>query len=121
MKKEFILILVLVIITVAFIFNPKNTEENIWNNRIDAALEPVDCPPVEEIEYPDSYYKGPLIDTHYHLPNIRESIMDGGPEPILGEDIYQFVFWKFFKIEALHPKYHIFRYADVAPVKVEDS
>jgi len=87
MKKEFILIIVLVIITVAFIFNPQNTEEKVWEKRINAALETVDCPPVEEIEYPDSYYKGPLIDTHYHLPNLRESLLDGGPEPILGEDI----------------------------------
>ena len=55
-------------------------EEKIWKQRIDAAMAPSPCPDIPNPEYPDSYYKGPLIDTHLHLPAIPDSVPEEGEE-----------------------------------------
>lgn len=83
MKKSLIfLILAFVIMAAMFIFNSQNIvvqpsqqddefqKEEVWNENIEAALEPVECPPVKETKYPDSYYQGPLIDTHFHFGSL---------------------------------------------------
>ena len=49
-------------------------EQAVWNKRIDAAMAPSYCPPVTKVTYPSSYYQGPLIDTHYHLPSLPVSL-----------------------------------------------
>lgn len=36
--------------------------------RVEASMEPFDCPPVETRVYPAGYYVGPLWDTHVHIP-----------------------------------------------------
>ena len=48
-------------------------EQAIWQKRIDAAMADSYCPPVTKVEYPSSYYQGPLIDSHYHLPSLPDS------------------------------------------------
>src|SRR3989338_8754306 len=51
-------------------------EEQVWRNRIEAAMAPSSCPEISKPKYPDSYYQGSLIDTHLHIP----SIPDWSPE-----------------------------------------
>ncbi|MEK6844602.1 MAG: hypothetical protein AABX83_04225 [Nanoarchaeota archaeon] len=58
------------------IYSEDAFEQDLWEKRIEAALEPTLCPEIAELEYPDDYYKGPLIDTHLHIP----IIFDGSPE-----------------------------------------
>ncbi len=48
-------------------------EQAVWKKRIDAAMEPSYCPPISKPVYPDTYYQGPLIDTHLHIPAIDDS------------------------------------------------
>lgn len=52
-----------------------------WNEIIDAAFAPYDCPPHEPRTYPPGYYSGPLFDAHIHIPSIPDdSRMFGRPE-----------------------------------------
>jgi len=59
-------------------------EQTVWDQRIEAALAPTNCPPVKEKQFPDSYYKGPLIDSHFHFgslpnwPNLQDSPKEAG-------------------------------------------
>ena len=48
-----------------------------WPKRIDAAFTPVECgaPPVNN--FPASYYQGPFIDTHLHLPQLPDHSVSG--------------------------------------------
>ncbi len=79
-------------------------EEKFWKERIDRALAPSFCPPIEKKEYPQGYYQGPLIDTHLHLPAIPDSLPEqgegdtfdpeeneegafGGPQALLGVNV----------------------------------
>ncbi len=76
-------------------------QEYFLTQRIEDAMEQVDCPPFEELEYPDSYYHGPLIDTHLHVPPIPDWPPEedrvipaerlkgrfGGPEAFLGWNV----------------------------------
>ena len=48
-------------------------EQAVWKKRIDATMAPSYCPPVTKVEFPSSYYQGPLIDSHYHLPSLSDS------------------------------------------------
>lgn len=85
---------------------PLTFEEKGWKQRIDKAMAPTLCPPIENQEYPENYYQGPLIDTHLHLPAIPDSMPEegedeeenynpeeneegafGGPQAILGENV----------------------------------
>ncbi|QQG39656.1 MAG: amidohydrolase family protein [Candidatus Aenigmatarchaeota archaeon] len=52
---------------------PLSYEETVWKERVDAALEPASCPALRKKTYPEGYYKGPLIDTHLHIPSIPTS------------------------------------------------
>ncbi len=73
--------------------------EPIWQDRLDAVLAPSSCPPVTKVEYPDSYYQGPLIDTHLHIPDLPDWPADeepsadelegrfGGPGAFLGRNV----------------------------------
>ena len=63
-------------------------EERVWNQRIEAALEPSTCTAAPTVEFPTSYYTGPLIDTHLHLPALPdwplgEDELIEGTEPLL--------------------------------------
>jgi|SRR3989344_1259164 len=78
-------------------------EQAVWKKRIDAAMAPSYCPPVEKQTYPENYYRGPLIDTHLHLPAIPDSMPEegeanynyedneegafGGPAALLGKNV----------------------------------
>ena len=53
---------------------PLTFKEQVWKQRIDAAMTSSYCPPVTKVEYPSSYYQGPLIDSHYHLPSLPDSL-----------------------------------------------
>jgi len=122
MKKSVrLLILAFAIVAAIFIFNFQNIffEDRIWEKRIEAAFEPVDCPPVNEIEYPDSYYKGPLIDTHYHFPNLPESELDDGAEPDLGKDIKISEIACIFKHEGTSKNFVFFSVWPELPIKVQ--
>ncbi len=70
----------------------------VWKKRIDAAMAPSYCPPVTKVEYPSSYYQGPLIDTHLHIPSIPDWSPEqdpsetpegrfGGPQALLGWNV----------------------------------
>ena len=73
----------------------------VWNKRIDNALAASDCPPISKIQYPSSYYQGPLIDTHLHIPAIPDWSPEdeeeaneetpegrfGGPQALLGWNV----------------------------------
>jgi len=115
------LVLAFVIIVVVFIFESQNIffGERVWEKRIEAALEPVECSPVEDAEYPDSYYKGPLIDTHYHLPNLPQSVLDDGLEPALGRDIKMGEIVCNFKHEGTSKNFALFPVWPELPVKVQ--
>lgn len=75
---------------------PKS-EGDIWQERVDNAFAPAVCPAVSKETYPDSYYKGPLTDTHFHIPAIpdwTENSPDddpearfGGPQALLGWNV----------------------------------
>lgn len=53
-----------------------SSEDKYWQRVFAKAFEPVDCPnPRDPNSLPDSYYKGPMIDTHVHI----ESLPDGDP------------------------------------------
>ena len=60
---------------------PLSFEEKAWKQRIDAAFAPFNCPELLPREYPGGYYTGPLIDTHFHIPNIP----DAPPEATMEE------------------------------------
>ncbi|MSR86310.1 hypothetical protein EXS74_02855, partial [Candidatus Woesearchaeota archaeon] len=70
-------------------------EEQVWEDRIDAALAPVHCLAVQGPTYGEDYYTGKLIDTHYHIANIPDSTPHEGEEeeeedseePLLGVNI----------------------------------
>ena len=73
-------------------------EEKVWQERVNAALESSPCPEIPKVEYPNSYYLGPLIDTHLHIPAIPdhspgeqiEEIQEGrfgGPKALLGWNV----------------------------------
>lgn len=76
-------------------------EDQVWRKRTEAALSSSECPEIPEQEFPDSYYKGPLIDTHLHIPAIPDwppeeenSPEDkdpegrfGGPQALLGWNV----------------------------------
>ncbi len=76
MKKPIhILILVaLVIIIIAgyLAYTWNNPNSGKWERRINAALEPSTCPEVKQVALPASYYQGPLIDTHLHIPPLDD-------------------------------------------------
>jgi hypothetical protein len=49
--------------------------------RIDAAFAPTSCEGASETNYPSSYYQGPLIDSHFHIPALDDDFGgDGGGE-----------------------------------------
>ncbi|MBI4399545.1 amidohydrolase family protein [Candidatus Micrarchaeota archaeon] len=72
-------------------------KEKVLRQHVEAAMEPSPCPVIEKQEYPDSYYKGPLTDTHLHIPAIpdfdpREDReippgRFGGPRALLGWNV----------------------------------
>ncbi len=76
-------------------------EEQVWRRRIEAAMAPVPCPDVPKPDYPASYYQGPLIDTHLHIPALPDWSPEedslptdqgpegrfGGPQALLGWNV----------------------------------
>ncbi len=80
---------------------PLTPEQKLWKKRIDNAMAPSFCPPIETQTYPNTYYQGPLIDTHLHIPAIPDwspeedtEMADeepegrfGGPQALLGWNV----------------------------------
>lgn len=76
-------------------------EEQVWQERIEKALALSPCPDIQEPEYPASYYQGPLLDAHLHIPaipdwspkedNFPEDDVPkgrfGGPQALLGWNV----------------------------------
>ena len=76
-------------------------EEQVWRRRIEAAMAPVPCPDAPKPDYPASYYQGPLIDTHLHIPALPDWSPEedslptgqgpegrfGGPQALLGWNV----------------------------------
>ncbi len=48
-------------------------EQQYWKDRVSEALGEDVCPPTAKINYPNSYYRGPLIDAHIHIPSIPDA------------------------------------------------
>lgn len=63
--------------------------EQVWQDRIDAAMAPSYCFPVEGLAFEGDSYEGKLIDTHYHIANIPDSEDEDEEhdKPLLGVDI----------------------------------
>jgi hypothetical protein len=58
-----------------------------WEKRVDEALETYDCEEIPQENLPDDSYKGPLIDTHLHIPPLPDGFGDGEDnEKSLGVD-----------------------------------
>ena len=57
----------------AFVMLGGCSQQGIWEQRVDAAFASSACPDVQEAKFDDSYYSGPLIDTHFHIPHIPDS------------------------------------------------
>ena len=51
-----------------------------WPKRIDAALTPSVCGDAPVTDFPSSYYQGPLIDSHLHIPQLPDGGLDGPDE-----------------------------------------
>ncbi len=75
--------------------NELSFEEKVWQQRIDAAVAPVNCPAATRRTYPQGYYAEKLIDTHFHIANIPDSTprefekgyQEESEHPRLGKDI----------------------------------
>ncbi len=52
--------------------------ELMWNQRVEEAFTQSDCPPAPEVELGDSDYKGPLIDTHFHMSHLWDAPLRAG-------------------------------------------
>jgi len=50
-----------------------------WPKRIDAAITPSACGVAPDTNFPSSYYQGPLIDSHLHIPQLSDNGL-GGPD-----------------------------------------
>ena len=48
-----------------------------WQKRIDAAFAPTVCESSYQNDYPSTYYSGPLIDTHLHIPHLPDDGFGG--------------------------------------------
>lgn len=75
MKKFIILALItlgIVVIAGFFFILTSNILSKEWDKRINAALEPYECPSAPKTTLPNSYYQGPLIDTHLHIPQLPD-------------------------------------------------
>ena len=66
----------------------------IYKQRINNALATSDCPKISGRTFGEVYYKGTLIDTHYHIPHLQEYSPpweeDGSGEnnqPLLGKSV----------------------------------
>lgn len=64
-----------------------------WKKRLDAAFAKRDCPASKAHRYGNLYYDGQLIDSHFHIPNIPDSMPGDEPddaermEPLLGVNL----------------------------------
>src|SRR3989338_9905657 len=65
--------------------------EAFWEQKVNAALEPIECPAVPERGFPEGSYSGPLTDTHLHIAAISDAgpgwVFDGSETPVLGENV----------------------------------
>ena len=50
--------------------------EKMWNQRVEEAFAPSRCPPATKTELGDSDYKGPLVDTHFHMSHLWDAPLD---------------------------------------------
>ena len=76
-------------------------EEQLWSDRIEKAMAATSCPDAAQPTFPDSYYLGPLVDTHLHIPSIPDWSAEedvemqgrvpegrfGGPQALLGWNV----------------------------------
>jgi len=87
---RWLLLLVLIFLAACTTVEEPVFEQGVWEKRIDAALELVECPLVKKVEYPLSYYQGQLIDTHFHFgslpswPDFKDSPEEAGESPDYG-------------------------------------
>jgi predicted TIM-barrel fold metal-dependent hydrolase len=51
----------------------KPFEEQVWDQRIDAAMAPSECPDEYSADLPIGSYTGPLTDAHFHIPHLPDS------------------------------------------------
>ena len=81
MKKIIFAILIVVVVgvTTAMTLFRTQLDDQVRkkvSKRVEAALEPVDCPPIQRT-FPDSAYQGPLIDTHIHIAPVPDGPFGG--------------------------------------------
>ena len=69
------------------------SQPGVWEQRVEDAFAAPDCPAVQTRTVDPSYYSGPLIDTHFHIPHIPDSParpLDSlhNSKPLLGRNVY---------------------------------
>ncbi len=63
--------------------NPErlSTEDQAWQQRVDAAFKPVACPLHDRAEFGEGVYAGPMIDAHIHMAAIPDGPAGSTVEP----------------------------------------
>lgn len=111
---------------------PLTFEERAWQRRIEAALAPSNCPNLEVPSFPDSYYKGPLLDTHLHIPAIPDWSPEednlpidqapegrfGGPQALLGWNVKMSEIACTVKQEGTHKNFAFFPVYEEIPLQL---
>src|SRR3989344_3418790 len=72
--KLFVVIIIILLLTAGgalIIFRSKS----VWNKQVESALKSTECKTVTGPRYGKNYYNGPLIDTHYHIPDLTLPII----------------------------------------------
>ncbi len=82
-KNKYMKIALITVLFIALVSNCQQTSDP----RIDAVFESVDCPTLPTRQLDDSYYKGPMIDTHIHIAPIPNEIGDISESPLMGVNI----------------------------------
>ena len=82
MLKLVLLTLAMISILAAACAEGRSELEKMWDQRVKEAFAPSDCAPALQTELEDSDYKGPLVDTHFHMSHLwdapLEADRDGG-------------------------------------------
>ncbi len=81
------------LLPLAFFIVSGCSPQGLWEQRVEDAFASVPCPVADEARFGDSYYSGPLIDTHFHIPHIPDSPAQpldsfDTSKPLLGRNIH---------------------------------
>ena len=92
MKSTYVFLSTLMLIASVFSGGCSQEEQGIWEQRVEDAFVSSPCVVASEVQFDGSYYSGPLIDTHFHIPHIPDSAarpLDAlsQSKPLLGRNV----------------------------------